>query len=417
MKTKEVINNEDGGQVINRKIMIFISAFLAIVILFGAVFGALLADRHRNATVMYGDLTMDLEVTSFFLSYYKTLYMSELSEALNTHVPDSEWFWNSEYEDGKTYGNALSESAADYVKSILVKATLFDSYTELTDEGEQFVANLVDDFLSQRGFFSKESFNASVKEYGFSYNSFKKAVKLLYKANNAQALIYGTSGENVSDRADVCAEYLKTYSHVKLLFIRTENDFLLDEEGNRVKDENSKDVFRPLIESERVERQEVISTLRQGIVASENGEASQITDEYFDAQIEKYDSASEVFHKYGYYFHENSNYPAGFASDVSLDVAKKALSMKNGEYAEVELKDEDGSTYAICFIYKYEPQNGSYVISALDIIFDDFYSDCARYSFNKDVALLATDAVLKEKYFDINIITLPYNTEFVPRFN
>ena len=410
MKNKSLTNIEEGQVLISKGIMIFISIFLVLVLLFGTVFGAIFAIRHKNAVIEYGDLTMDREVASFFLSYYKTQYMAALSEAIKMQVPDDEWFWYSEYEDGKTYGDALKEASIEYIKSILVKAHLFDSYTEITDEGEAFIDKCIDEILTQRGGSNVESFNASVREYGFSFNSFRKAAKLLYKAKNAEALIYGVSGENVADRADVCAEYLNTYSHVKLLFIRTENEFLLDKDGNRVPGPEG-DTLRPLTETERIERQNAINTIRESILAYEKNENGQMTPEFFDIQLKKYDSAGELFHKYGYYLNEKSTYTQGFARNISEDVAKKAINMELNSYAEIELD------YGVCFIYKYKTENNAYLLKGLDIFFDDFYTGCASYAFAKDVSILSTDALIKEKFFDINVITLPYNPVYIPRFN
>lgn len=418
MKNKSLTNIEEGQVLISKGIMIFISISLVLVLLFGTVFGAIFAIRHKNAVIEYGDLTMDREVASFFLSYYKTQYMAALSEAIKMQVPDDEWFWYSEYEDGKTYGDALREASIEYIKSILVKAHLFDSYTEITDEGEAFIDKCIDEILTQRGGSNVESFNASVREYGFSFNSFRKAAKLLYKAENAEALIYGVSGENVADRADVCAEYLNTYSHVKLLFIRTENEFLLDKDGNRVPGPEG-DTLRPLTETERIERQNAINTIRESILAYEKNENGQMTPEFFDIQLEKYDSASELFHKQGYYLKEGSNYTNhlieqdiknGYEKGFE-DVARKAVNMAVGSYAEVEVD------FGVCFIYKYPPENNAYLLKALDIFFDDFYTGCASYAFAKDVSILSTDALIKEKFFDINVITLPYNIVYIPRFN
>ena len=106
MKKTAVINNEGDKKRINRGLIVFIAIFLCAVIIFGIVFGVIAAVRHKNAVVIYQGITMDKEGASFFASYYKTQYMNALIST-GVEAADSEWFWNSEYEKGKTYGDAL----------------------------------------------------------------------------------------------------------------------------------------------------------------------------------------------------------------------------------------------------------------------------------------------------------------------
>ena len=168
--------------------------------------------------------------------------------------------------------------------------------------------------------------------------------------------------------------------------------------------------MRPLTESERIERQNAIDDIRQSIKAYENGTEGQISPEYFGAMLTKYDSASKARHEYGYYLHESSTYTSGFAREISNEVAKKALSMETDSYGEVELD------YGICFIYKYAPDNNAYLTSGLDIFFEDFYINGATYFFNKDISVLSDDVTVKENYYEIDFLSLPYNTIYIPRF-
>ena len=173
MKKTAVINNEGDKTRINRGLIVFIAIFLCAVIIFGIVFGVIAAIRHKNAVVIYQGITMDKEVASFFASYYKTQYMNALIST-GVEAADSEWFWNSEYEKGKTYGDALIDGINSYIKNVIVASYLFDTYTELTEEGEEFIDKCVNEILEYKGGGNEESFNASVKKYGFSFDSFKR---------------------------------------------------------------------------------------------------------------------------------------------------------------------------------------------------------------------------------------------------
>ena len=393
---------------VSKIIIIVVSIFLALVTLFGVTLGLIVHIRNKNAVVYYDGLTMNEEVASFFASYYKSLFISQLMKSGVENVSDTIDFWYTEYEEGKTYKDALTEGTKAYLKEIMVANYLFDNYTSLTSEGKSFIQKVVDEVVEYKSG-SIKSFNEAVKPYGFSYNSFKDASTMLYKATKAKDVIYGQAGANLQGSADLCEEYLDTYTHVKLLFIRTETEFVVDEDGNRVLGDDGYET-RPLSESEILERVASIESIRKSILAYENGTDGQMSPEYFDSMLKKYDVATDVRHAYGYYFNEHSNYTVGFAESISDEVVKKAFSMENNSYAEVELD------FGICFIYRYDCLNGAYALSALDTYFDDFYEDCATYFFDKSVKVLAGDVDVREKFNDIYLTVIPYNSIFVPRF-
>lgn len=410
---KSVKNNSADGYArrgfMSGGVMLLVAILLAAVLVFSGVFGSIVGVRYVTAAAMYEGVAMDTEVLSFFATYYKGQYIRILQASGVDNASDSFIFWSSEYEDGKTYGDALKEATLLYIKKVLVAAKLFDTYTSLTDEGDELIQYCVDQVVEYKGGGSVESFNASVDRYGFSYDSFKRAAKILYKATYAQSIIYGTDGLGIKERPGGVSEYLSTYSHVKLLFIRTEDEFMVDENGNRVPGEDG-DALRPLTDKEKAERAASISAIRESIKAYEEGRDGQMSPEYFSIMLDKYDSASEVRHEYGYYFNASSTYTVGFADTVSEDVVKKALSMKVGEYAEVSLD------YGICFIYKYDVEEGANEKTGLEIYFEDFYTNAATYFFEDDISILSVDVVIKDKYNELDLIFTPYNPTYIPRF-
>ena len=274
---------------IAKPLIIFISVFLILVMAFGITFGVIAYLRNKNATVYYDGLTMDTEVASFFASYYKSVYMGLLRDKANVeNVSDTITFWYSEYEDGKTYKDALTEATAEYLKRIMVSNYLFDNYTSLNKEGKNFIQSVIDTIVTDRAG-SVASFNEKVKPYGFSYDSFSKAVTMLYKAEMASSAIYGSEGENLMGFSSLCEEFLGTYSHVKLLIIRTENELVVDEDGQFVINNGIYET-RPLSDTEKAERAESIEAIRASIVAYNNGTDAQMTPEYFNSMLTKYDN-------------------------------------------------------------------------------------------------------------------------------
>ena len=393
----------------NKILLIFVCAFVSLAIIFGGVLGIIMGVKNARAAVRYNGLTMEPEVASFFASYYKSYYMSLLASSGNENVSDTLYFWNSESEEGATYGELLSKNTDLYIKQIMVAVYLFDSYNTLTDAEKETINSVVNDILIYKANGSIEAFNSATERYGFSYDSFIDAATMMYKSVAVKSALYGHDGSNIAVLPELCEEYLKEYSHVKMLFIRTEDEFLLDEEGNRVSGEEG-DVMRPLTEKEREEREAAIADIREYIAAAENGGDIQMSPELFDSYLKKYDNADNLRHTSGYYLHSSSKYTSGFASAISVNVVKAALAAEVNSYTEVEWE------HGVCFIYKYEPATSAYASSAIDIYFEDFYANASDHFFKKTLDELVPEVEFTEKYLAIDPIYIPYNSIFVPKF-
>ena len=92
------------------------------------------------------------------------------------------------------------------------------------------------------------------------------------------------------------------------------------------------------------------------------------------------------------------------------EVVESALSMQIGDFSYVD------TSIGVCYIYKYEVVNGDYTLTMLSDMFEDFYRDGSTYIFETFLDELVGDVVFKEKYNEIDIIKLPYNGNFLPRF-
>lgn len=393
---------------INKGLLIFVCIFVSVAIIFGATLGIIMGVKNARAAVKYNGLTMEAETVSFFVSYHKSLYIKMLLESGITEAADAFHFWESESESGETYGELLRQSSEAYIRQIIVAAYLYDNYTSMTSGEKENIENVIREVIDNKANGDKESFNSLVARYGFSYDSFVDAATILYKSQKVKSILYGSDGSNISLVPELCDEYLLSYSHVKLLFIRTEDEFQIDENGNRIEGEEGY-ATRPLTEKEREERSAAIEDIRSYIDAIENGGDILMSPEMFDSYLKKYDNASEIRHTSGYYLHSSSKYTAGFAEEISKDVVKTALSAEIGSYTEVEWE------HGVCFIYKYEPAKNAYASSLLEIYFEDFYSDAATYFFGKTLDELISDVEFTEKY-TIDPVTVPYNSVYIPKF-
>ena len=404
-------NDKRNDNVANKKILIiFISVFVAAVLVFGLILGIIVAVKNSRAAVKYDGYTMSEEETAYFLSYYKYRYMMLLSQSGVENVEDTKGFWNKiDENENKTYGELLKSGAEQFLKEIIVSVSIFNRYDKLNSSEKTLIKSAAKNVLTYRADGNRDKFNELAAEYGFSYNSFKSATEIFYKAAMAQNAVYGSDGSRLSSFPELCAEYLAEYSHVKLLFIRTEDKFLLDDGGNRVIGDDGKDKTVPLTEEEKLERQSLIHEINGYIAAIGNGDV-EMGAAMFDYYLQNHDEGDSDMHNDGYYFHNSSDFTKEFSSQFSA-VVEKAYSMASDSYASVELD------FGVCFIYKYAPTQGAYMSDAAKICFEDFYQNAALRLFEKNLDELSTEVILTDNYKKLDIVKIPYNHTLIPSFN
>ena len=398
-------NQEETKKSNNRFLIIFVCAFVALVTIVGGTIGAVVAINNSKAIVKCDGVALEEGEVMYLASYYKMLYIRALRTA-GISAKDTEEFWNSKNEDGVSYGESYLLGFKDYVKRLVAACNVFLDYSSYTKADSKRVKNVAEEILEAKASGSVSEFNEKCEKYGFNYNDFCDAIALLYKADRSETVIYGENGVNLTNFPDECAKYLDTYSHVSLLFVRTEETFALDGEGNRIYDENGNAVMRALTEEERLEKQRIIDTLTSAIEAKKNGGDMQITPEMFELYLEKSDGDSKMFDK-GYYFRENAEKTAEFAT-MFPEVVERALDMELYEYDKVDC------SIGVCFIYKYDVTEGAYS-SSENVFFSDFYSDAANYLYSDVLETLKSDVYFSDKFDEIDLLGIPYLEEFYVR--
>ena len=392
----------------NRFLITFICIFLTLVVIFTVVLGISSGVKKSKSAVIYKGQSMSVEVASFFASYYKYIYMTMLSRNGVQNVEDSPGFWNSEAEDGKTYLELLSQGTEEYIKQVVVGNYLYDRYGKLTSDDKDKISKAVDELLEYKADGDRKKFDELTEKYGFDYSSFSDAVTMLYKASSAQRMIYGSNGENIANFPDRADEYLSQYSHVMLLFIRTKDKFVY-ENGQRVKGDDGNYLLEPLTPEEISDRERVISEIKTAISAIGSGEGVEMNAEMFNNYLQKYDEGDEDMRADGYYFCPSSSYTKEF-STVFKNIVDKSYSMTINSFSEISLD------FGVCFIYKCEPTQGAYASGLSAACFSDFYSDASIFLFEKDLSELSAQVTVREKFSEINLLTLPYNYVYLPNF-
>ncbi len=393
-------------------LLIFVCIFLAIVLIFTVVFTAISSSRSKGSVAYYKTVAMDRETANYFVTKYKYIYMGELSRSGVSPVTDTKFFWNSVADDGKTYGEHLADNTREFIKQILVTNYLFDRYATLSSEDRNKITRAVEETITYQAGGNRSTFENEVKKHGFSYNSYKSAAVMLYKSQVAQSIICGIDGSALKEEDELVSEYLAEYSHVKLLFIRTETTFELDSEGNRKKDDRGNYILRELTSQERAERQSLIEEIKGYIDAT--GSAASMSETMFNNYLTDYDEGDAETHTYGYYLHNASAFSIIFSEKFPL-VAEKVFEMGkvSGTNAKFGYADVD---VGVCFIYKCATSTSDLNVSALAECFADFYTNLSAVFFERQVKALTPSVKFKSKFSEIDMVGFPYNPGYLPTF-
>ena len=393
-----------------RKTLLVLTAIvLAVTVIVFSVLLTVNVIRDRGALVSYSGVRLSEGVTNFLASSFKYDYMVYLKESGVHEVVDSESFWGSYTVGNTTYLDLLEAETEIYLRQIVVGAYLFDRYSRLSSSDRRALKDACAEVLDYKASGSEVAFNRLAEPMGFDYDDFCKGSELIYKAMMAQTAIFGPNGSALQDtdmQAD-CDKFLGEYSHVLLLMVRTEDDFVTDAEGNRVQGDDGSDERIPLSESQRAERLADLETIR-GLIAAVGTDAdSYMSPGAFRSWIDKYnyDPDNAVG---GYYFYRGSEFTSEFSSALPT-VVSRALTMGVGEFAEIEL---DGGVYV--FLYRQEPQSGCYYSSAYSRFFEDFYGLCSDYLYVESLNALSYEVEVREGFYAKDLDLLPYNYDLYP---
>ena len=405
MEKAEISKEKNLGK--GQKILIaFVCAFVAAVLMFGIVFGIIIGVQKASAVCEYNGVTVDKDTAFYLASYYKYNFIASL-RAADIEAYDSLDFWQSKDTDGTAYGTHLVLGVKNYIADILVANYYYNRYATLDSQDKTKINSAVDALISR--FSSAEKLDEALALCKTDKKALKKAAELLYKANYAKTVIYGASGEKLVNYPDECQRYLGEYSRVRLLFIRTEDVFVRDDNGNYVISGGEYE-RRELTAEEKAEREALIAKIDAEIEGYKTGGDIQITEELFNSYLSNYGEGEKDKNSSGYYFSKSSVYSAAFAEDVSLEIVKTALNMEIGEYGKVT------TDFAVCYIYRLEVEEGAYADTSENGFFADFYADASDFLFADMLKTMRDEVDFSKWLSSEDVVGLSYDSDIYVRF-
>lgn len=380
--------------------LIFTCIFLGLVLLVGIVIGTVSIIRDYLSVMSYKGIYLYEGMANYLAASYKYKFMGTLKK-LGISCRDEEAFWQSVAEGGMTYADLLKENTERYLKTVLVGSYLFDRNTKLNKDDKAVIERSISEVLDYKAGGDVDKFNEIGAPMGFDFKDFKKAVKLVYKCEMAQSVIFGYDAAALESGMfnAQCEEYFnENYARVRLLIIRTDGELTTDPD-------TGKQELVPYNSEQRAAALAAIDDIRAKI---EDGRMNEdafiwyITNEYPTDTVN--DSA-------GYYFSASSAYSHNFANQGARSVVRAALAMNVGEYRECELD------IGTCFVYKTSLEAGAYSKYTLERFFEDFYINAAPSIYEESLVEYFPDVKVKKRYDPLAVVTLPYNYELGISFN
>jgi len=402
MKNKKTPSVQSGDAVKTRKkpsfLTIFVCIFLAVLIIFGAVFGIINAYKHSNS-VAYGEgVYISRGEANYFASIFKVTYMGILNSKQISGVEDTEEFWSRKSESGESFGVLLERGFKSYLSEIIAGNILFDSYSELSGRDESVIEDTIERVVVDRAGGTVESFNKEAEKYGFDYDDFCSAVVLQYKYEMARVAIYGSDGTRLD--GSLADEFLKKYTRVSLAFIRTDYERELDERTGEY-------VYTEMDSVERERRMAEIERFKGYVDNIKLGSGEIMTAATFREIVNDYEGDSTV----DFYFYDGSSETEMFAEDFE-EVVDKSLELGIGEFGYAECNAEATANYrgfkGYCFIYRTEIAGRPYADEE-NTFFSDFYELASRYYYATNLAEYMKDAEFTDLYDELTPVLIPKN--------
>ena len=390
-----------------RKMIIFVCILLAISILAGAIIGIVSAVKNARANMYIDGFSIDKGVASYLASYYKAIYIASLRKELaedKIEVYDTPEFWNSKANSENTYGYYLNEFVTSLVAQTVAASKLFDDYTRLSDSDKQTVESACLERLSFIAGGSVPEFNSQTAKYGFDYSDFKKGSEILFKSWAARIKIFGNSGEGMTNFPEYIEKYYGYYSRSVLLFVRTEKIIATDAEGNKLYGDDRNYLMKELSAEERAERQRRLSEIRAAVAGINEGK---VAPERFFELWELYDEGLPENDSGSYYFMSDTAYTKNFKYPKIIEAIND---IEVGECAEIPCD------IGVCFAIKLDKEALGYGMKSNEAFFGDFYSLAAGELYSELTTEYTKRVEIRDKWNEINVIEIPYNTDYVAEF-
>ncbi len=299
-----------------------ICAVISILMLFACS----CSSKGGDYAMKYGSHKAGEALYSYWISTYKTVILNNYNGGVN-----SDEFWNTELEEGKSYEEYFTDSVIEDVKTRTIALALFDEYgLTLTEAKYKEIDADIEDKIVNVG--SKQELNAELAKLNMNVDMLREVYIANAKYDALYDHLFGTSGLQLPTSEEIKSYYEANYVCLKYITLYTGSAPQKDENGGFVYDDDGNIVLNELSDAEKVDK----AALVKKIEADTKSGAS------FESYMEQYSDINYSGYKNGFFVSQDDK------STFGSDIINAAFEMQAGDMRTVA---DENVTY---IIKKYE---------------------------------------------------------------
>ncbi len=270
-----------------------------------------------------------------WMTDYYYAYLSYIASQSNKELSWSQMLQDTSLSGGKqTLSDSIIETAKDQYMTYLFVETTFDELgLKLDAEDEKEIDRIIqEDWVKLYG---NDGFNTIRQTLGMNYDEFRNLMACNVKSEKILDYYYGKGGPYEITEDELKAEYTNNYVRFKYIVMMT-------------KDSDGKDLGKDALAEIETKKNTVLDELGKGtdikdLIVKYSEDYNEITDKMTVSEKESYELQNKTILEDGLIVNEDGVFSENLATyyniTVDEDVVEKAYSLKNGEFAAVEIDD------------------------------------------------------------------------------
>lgn len=297
----------------------------SILLIILAVFPLFTGCSGGQAALEYDDVTISKGIYRYWLSSFKYYFTTQFEDVTDT--PES---WNKTIEDDVTVGEYVERYTLEYAKSMICSLALYKKYKlSLPDETTDTIDDNINEIIRYQYGDSRSKFSAALQDtYGIGIKELRNAFLIEAKVSVLEEYLFGENGIEKPTDSELNEFYQKNYARYQVIMVKTEFDYVYDEDGKLTFDSSGNPVTKAYTDEQKAAKAALIEEVWQK--ASSGEDFAELAKKYDELTLKDEDAVA------GYTFSVN-DYDTIVGYGYSAESLSKALKLKDGEidrYAE-----------------------------------------------------------------------------------
>ncbi len=253
--------------------------------------------------------TSTADITANMYNYWASTSKANFMYSYSD-IEDTDEFWQSKYEEGKTYAQYLDSLILNDIKTTAVCLSLYNEHRlSLSDSVKESIDAEINEYLTEYASGNKNTLNSALSRYGANMDILRTVKEAEAKRDLVYEYLYGTGGENKLDSAALEEYYQNNYYHFQIIYINNKYEYVLDDDGNYTTNSDGTYVTRAISVESLEAKNAAVSAVTDGLAAGVS----------FDELYTEY--SEQQSYTNGYYFSSSGSYNNAVFYKLIRDIA------------------------------------------------------------------------------------------------